>query len=485
MRSVGIYVRRSRDPADLRVSIQVQEKDARRYAAQCWPDVPVLVFADNDLTAADPTVERPGWVALIEAIRAGHIEHIVVREQSRLTRVPAVWEDFCVVCQLAKIDVVHTTMGGQVSVAEGSRLPGRITAVVDAEYAEQTRARVRLAHRALAEEGRPAGRPGYGYRRIEVDGRVAWEPDPVTAPIVQAMVEQVAAGDSLGLVAQRLEANGAPTPRGAKVWHRQTIRSIVTARRIIGQRTHRGQHRPAQWPAIVDRGLWEAAQQALRAPQVTAVDGRTRQFRRTKASHQPRLLSGLAVCALCGTRLVAVLQGTATGQPRAPGYGCPHPTRVPPGCGKVSILMSLLDDHVSAKVEKWLTDPATVERVNAHLAPVAQDPSVALELARVEADLADLAEKWGAGHLLAVEHAAARRVLAERHGNLSAALAAQAPAGPPVTAGELLRVWRSGDVHEKRQVLASVIDGPVRVGRGLRDGHRTPMGERITFRLIG
>lgn len=482
MRHVAIYCRRSRDPGEQAVSVGVQERYGRRFAEDHWPDLPVKVYVDNDLTAADPNVVRPGYRALLDALRGGLIEAVVVREQSRLTRQTIEWEEFCVAAQLAGVLEVHTVTAGPISVAEGSRLPGRIMAVVDAEYAEQTKVKVRLAAQALAEEGRPNGPAGYGYRMTLDDrGRKAREPDPSTAPVVRRIVEEVAAGSSLGLVARGLTADRVPTPRGAGRWHRETLRTIVRAPRIVGLRVHRGKTYPARWPAIVDRALWERALQSLEAGSVTNLHGTPVPVRR-KITHQRTYLltSGLAVCGKCGADLIASRQGVRP-EGTVPAYACPSPTRAKPGCGGVSILADRLEDHVAALAADWL--PQGTDVLNRHLA-ASGDSALPLrhELAHIEERLAGLAEQMARGDLLQIEHAAARRVYADQHRAVTARLATIAPS-VDVTAAELVKAWETGEVPDQRRVLAVALAEPVKVHGAFRDGRRLPLDERVRVRF--
>jgi DNA invertase Pin-like site-specific DNA recombinase len=99
--------------------------------------VPVVVFCDNDLSAANGD-HRPGLDALIAAVRRGEIAQVVCAEQSRLTRRPAEWEDLVVTLAKAGIAELHTYRKGVVNVS-GSKLVGRILSAVDAEEIEVLR----------------------------------------------------------------------------------------------------------------------------------------------------------------------------------------------------------------------------------------------------------------------------------------------------------------------------------------------------------
>lgn len=466
---VAAYCRRSVDKSDAAVSVAVQEKACRTYAARTWPDLPVVVYTDNDLSAANPHLTRPAYEQMIEDIRAGRVAHVVTREQNRLTRQVEQWEALCRTLHVAGIPEIHLTLGGTVSVTEGSRLPGRLISMIDAEHVEVLRVKTRATLADNAEAGRPHGRAGYGYRRIVLDGRPAWEPDPPTAVVVQRMVKRIAEGRSLGAVADDLTDRGVPTPRGAKRWNADTVRSIVTAPRIVGLRVHHGSTIPAAWAPIVDRVTWERAKARLASNR----PGFTRDQRRRYL-----LTGGLAVCAECGSALIS---GTskAAGGIRVPSYLCPHPTRPEAGCGRCSILAERLEDEVVRIVGEWLDDPVVVDVLNErHTVEV---PPVD-ELAEVEAKLVDIAEQYARGDLLEVEHAAARRVLVDRHRALSASVTALAGRPDPITAATLVDAWRGGRTELRRAVLDEIVE-QVEVTRADRGGRRLPAADRVIVRF--
>ena len=85
---MAAYCRISNDPSGLEVGIARQRSDCGDLAQRIWPGATVRCFVDNDLSAADPSVERPGWQALLDALRSGAVDELVAYDQSRLTRQP-------------------------------------------------------------------------------------------------------------------------------------------------------------------------------------------------------------------------------------------------------------------------------------------------------------------------------------------------------------------------------------------------------------
>lgn len=465
--AVALVTRKStRDEAQ--VSVTRQEKLGREWAAREHPGVPVLVFSDNAVSGVK--MDREGWQAFVDAVRRGAVDVVWAYEQSRLTRAgSATWDEVCFMLTAAGVAVLNTHTQGSIGVAEGQRLAGRMQAVVDQEYRERARINTLDGLKDAAERGRPSGATGYGYRRVREGGALNLEPDPGTAPVVARMVAEVAAGSSLGLVAAGLNAAGIPTPRGSRVWRRESVKAIVTAPRIVGDRVHQGKViGPAAWPGIVERSVWLQAQAAIGNPK-----------RRAGARRRYLLTGGLAVCDACGTPLISA------SQPRDgrlwPAYACPHPSRHDGGCGHLSVLADRLEAHVIEVVGGWLDEPgfaAAVERLYA--ADQERGAPLRAELAAVDGRLTTLAEQWAAGGLLDVEHAAARRVLVAKRGELAASLRALPPS-VDVTAEDIRREWDRGAVEDRRPLIDLLTDGPIRVARG----PRTDLAGRVKVRPSG
>ncbi|MPY84187.1 MAG: recombinase family protein, partial [Actinophytocola sp.] len=80
-RYVAVYCRISKDKRGHAEGVKSQEKWGREYAVSAWPDLPVEVFADNDLSAADPAVTRPEFERLRQRLRDGRVVHLWCVEQ--------------------------------------------------------------------------------------------------------------------------------------------------------------------------------------------------------------------------------------------------------------------------------------------------------------------------------------------------------------------------------------------------------------------
>jgi len=184
-------------------------------------------------------------------------------------------------------------------------------------------------HRAALEGRWPCGSEPYGYRYNAAAKSLEVVPEE-KAVIEQVFDEYVNQGRGAGDIASGLNAAGVPTKRagfrfdtqsGLHVnsgqWCRAAVRRVLMCRGYIGElivyKTRRrkidpsatplpapgqegyqeGTHLPIKCPAMVDRALWERAQE-LRTARRRLKPGNTL---------QSYLLSPFAECGLCGRRL--------------------------------------------------------------------------------------------------------------------------------------------------------------------------------------
>lgn len=451
--TVALYARISRDPNEQRIGVDDQLRRLTTYAAQHWPHTPTEAWDDNDLSAADPDTTRPGYAAMLDAIRTGGITAIVAVEQSRLTRQPAQWEELCLTLTRAGITEVHTLTGGVVSVAPAMRLLGRVMAAVDAEEVERVRARTRAAHARLRAEGRPGGGRPYGYRNtVDERGRATLEIVPDQADVIRTAARMLLDGSTLAAIAEHLNTTGAPTPRGGTRWRRTTLSSILSREAIAGYRDGA----PATWPAILDQATWARLEQWRAMP----THWRTRNGTPATATKARRpahdyLLAGLAHCAICGWRLRGNQQARRDGT-TVPAYACKRVNNEPRHadggpCGGVSITAAHIEADVTADVLELAAQPGTVAALTG---------SDDLERRRHRADLdaadtqlAQLAAMWGAGDLTDGEWHAARTAATTRAQAARAAIA-RLPVVDDLDVAAVAATWETAPVGQRRRVVA-------------------------------
>ncbi len=447
-----MYCRISKDPARLELGVDRQRADCLELAGRLWPNAPVRLFVDNDLSAADPDVQRPMWKAMLDALRSGEVDEIVAYDQSRLTRQPIEWEQLLVVLGRRGITSLHTVREGERDIAEGGgRMVSRIIAAVDAEYAEVTRIRIRRAMRQLATEGRPVGGRLFGYvSAVGEDGRKTRAIVPREAEAIRWAAEEILRGETLASVARGFDAQGLAHVKKGNQWSPTHIRSLVTNAAVAGLRKDPdGNLIPAIWPAILDPVTWRSVRAALSRPvTLTRSDGvfyRTTRERRPSRRHL--LSAGLAFCGVCGAPLTAQVQKRQSGQLFVSYFCSPRLGRV---C--VGIVGHHLERCVLERLFDAFADPRTRELLAGPEPNVLK--AVTDELDVVDKDLADLAGRWGRGDISRIEWEAAREGLASRGHSLRSQLGVLAV--PAFDTTDLPARWEELGLAGRRAILAAV-----------------------------
>lgn len=281
----------------------------------------VEVFADYATSGAAGIgdEQRPGLNALLAAVERGGIDQVLAESTDRMARHQG--DSFTIRERLQYAGVrLFTLMDGVVD-----DITGTIKGLMDARFRKDLGARIKRGQRGMVEQGRAPAGIAYGYRRVsrfDEKGnaiRGLREIDPDQAEIVQRIFREFAAGASAQRIAERLNAEGVPPPRGAH-WRETVIRGdrkrqngILPNRLYAGQlivnrtskvtnpTTRRTIIRPnpeTEWIAkavpdlrIIDEQLWL---------EVQAIREDTRYVPRHNLRRPKHLLSGLGRCGVCG-----------------------------------------------------------------------------------------------------------------------------------------------------------------------------------------
>lgn len=445
-----IYCRISKDAAGEHLGIDRQERLCRDLAARLGLDV-VDVLGDNDVSAYRGH-GRPAFEALVEALKAGRADTVLVYHVDRLYRRMADLERLVEVVEATAVDI-HTVAAGDVDLSTASgRMVARMLGAAAQHESERIGERMRMKHDELAARGRaPGGRAPYGYRwttELTEDGsaRRGYGVAEEEAAAVRTMASRVLEGASLLAIAREMDAAGITTREG-RPWHHSTVRAVLLNPAVAGLRVHRREVAgPGNWPAILDRATWEQVRATLADP----VRKRTRPARK-------HLLAGL-VFNQRGEKMNGSVnnQGNAVYSTRSPAKQSLQIPAVP-----------LEDLIVEAVLYRF--DNATLPTMD----PSDDSPTAGDEIARLNAELDELAGMRGRGEITLAEWIAARRPLQER---IEAARRTAGPGRRPprdthllAAPGALRREWPSLDFAAKREILSAVIDrvviGPADRGR--------------------
>ena len=446
----AIYTRISADPSGDALGVQRQEEDARRLCERRGWQV-VEVFCDNDRSAY-AAKRRPAYERMLDAVRAGRIDVIVAWHPDRLHRRLRELVPFIDLINEHGVDVETVTAGRYDLSTPTGRMQARILGTV-AEYESEHKAeRIRRRHEQNAAAGREHGghRP-YGWTR----DRKSIVPEE--AAVVREAAARILAGESVRGVARSLNKLGYRTASG-KPWRDAILRAVLLRPRNAGLRVHRGE--------VIGRGTWQPILDDETYHQVVAVltNPNRREFGATKGA--PRyLLSGIALCGVCGERVHTGHTSRRRGQISVI-YRCSVRT-----C--VSRRQVYVDDFVTRVVLARLSRPDA-----RHLLVEPDDTDharkAAERAAELEQRLQDAAEAYAAGTITLAQ---LTRINATLRPKLEMAQAeAATPArshvlGELVEAADPAEVWEALPLDRQRAVVnllmtVRILPAKTRGGRG-------------------
>jgi DNA invertase Pin-like site-specific DNA recombinase len=351
---VGIYVRISDDDRDehrqlTRAGVKRQETDCRQLAADLGVTV-VRVYDDNNITAADERITRPGFEQLLQDLESGTIQGFLFYHADRVARLEL---DAARMTRLYRVNprlIGRSVQGGTDLSTEEGRAMFVVQAVMGGLEVAATRRRVTRWHMDLAAAGKNhGGKRPFGW---EADRKVLrdWEAD-----LLAKAVREIPLGKTMGMIRREWIAAGVkPTADGKGPLRDATILARITNPRVCGYRPYvpaqerrevgkiwlpdhvlhvNGQPVTGDWQPIVTPEEWRKCVATLKERRMKRPDhGYSR-------LHARYLLSGIARCGECGSKLYGHL-GTRDTIHR---YICLEREG---GCGGIKRTGPALDHHV-------------------------------------------------------------------------------------------------------------------------------------------
>jgi site-specific DNA recombinase len=432
--AVHIYARVSTVEQGDNFSLDSQIDACRQWAQ--GRDLAVASVTRETWSGADR--HRPALDALIDRLAPGDL--VLCHDLDRLSRGGVVdcaiiigrIEDAGAATAFVLADFEQSEVGAFVRSARA------FAAALEREKLLERTARGKKA-RVLAGAYSCGNQPPYGFTWRDPATKAALDLDPATAPIVQRIFREIAAGCSARAMVARLAAEGVPSPRGNAVWSRKTIIAMINnpvyAGRPVAFRWTRTRGAaiklrpveaqipldPSVAPALVD----EATALAARA---VIANGKIEASRNNRDPEATLLRAGIARCGYCRRNLIAHnLPGRTQYQcsQRGTGRTCPP----------FAIEAHVLDAAVWAKVSEVILRP---EIVAAEVDRHRQDGGLDRDAAALAKHVAAIAGKQArlAKAIAAVEDdVAAAPLLAELH-----ALAAQRKAAETEQAAMARRI---------------------------------------------
>jgi site-specific DNA recombinase len=448
----AIYSRFSTDRQDLHTiadQLRVCSEWAKREGAMV-----ALTFADEGISGA-AIGNRPGFIAAMRAAQNREFDVLVAMDLSRLSRSQGDLAKTVDRLKFVGIRVVGVQDGFDTT-RDGHELVSGLSGIIGQEFRRMVARKTHSALQSRALNKRAAGGKPYGYRSTaNADGTKGLEVVPAEAAIVRAIFDDYGARSSLKAIASDLNRRGVPSP-GAN-WKRTTrrvdgkwlmsgVRAILTNEVYLGRmvwnrsqwvkdpdsgKRMRRERPQSEWVTheapelrIVSDAAWKLVQDrmAVRASVYPISAARTARGGRPKF-----LLSGLLVCAECGSRF------TISGINRSQRYICSsHTNGGSHACSNgIHVARQLVEDKILGPTIRELLSPEavalaseTIQRLyrERQAQPARTPRKQNAQVARLDRQIEDLERLVRDGVLTAeVAAAAIERARAERSGLMATA----------------------------------------------------------------
>ena len=288
---IATYTRISTDEELQPYSLEAQAARLDAYAESQEDWQIVRRFTDK---ASGAILERDDLERALREAEAGRFDLLLVYRVDRLSRSVRGLAQI-----LARLDAAKVSFRSATEPFDTASSAGRMMVQLLGVFAEFERSSI--VERTIAGMERKAARGEwtggsvpFGYR---VDGeRRFLLPDPATAAVVPQIFRRYTDRlEGSSALATWLTERGLRT-RNGKPFNVPAVLSILRNRAYVGEIFFRGAHYPAPHEPLVDRDLFERAQEILRE--------RSEDVSLRRSNQSEYLLTGLVKCARCGKRYV-------------------------------------------------------------------------------------------------------------------------------------------------------------------------------------
>ena len=324
--TAALYCRLSRDDNMDTESNSIQnQKQILQKVAKEKGYTDTIFFVDDGVTGT--TMNRPGFQKMLNAIEAGYISAVLVKDLSRLGRnyieVGKLTEEFF---PLHDVRLIAVSDGVDSDEGDNEFTPFRN--IMNEWYAKDISKTRKIVNKLKGNAGIPLSQPPYGYIKNPEDPRF-WIIEPEAAAVVRRIYRMTLEGHGLNEIASALQADGINNPSyywlsrgtsrsGSKStleptkWGHTTIKKILMLQEYCGDvinfksysksyKIKRRIENPEENRAvflnvhepIIDRVTWEKVQSLQKG---------TRRRKPTK-SNIPNIYAGKLKCPECGANL--------------------------------------------------------------------------------------------------------------------------------------------------------------------------------------
>ena len=284
----------------------------------------LIHFLDDGISGV--TMDRPGFVEMIQQLEQGRAAAVFVKDLSRLGRnyieVGRLTEEF-----FPEHDIRLVAVSDNIDTAEGENELAPIRNLFNEWYARDISKKRRISNKIKGNAGEPMGQPPYGYIK-DPNNPKCWIVDDEAAQVVRRIYSMTLEGYGTEQIAAQLEKDEILTPRAywlkkgikrpgkgkqqpATKWNSSTVTKILSLQEYCGdilnfktysksyKNNKRLENERENWvifkdvhEPIIERSVFEQVQQKR---------GKIRKRRTNEGEHN--MFSGLLVCADCGSNL--------------------------------------------------------------------------------------------------------------------------------------------------------------------------------------
>ncbi|MFG2938080.1 recombinase family protein [Streptomyces sp. NPDC048282] len=381
---VGIYTRISKDDEAEGLGVARQEEDCRLHcAARGWEVA--KVYEDNDLSAYRRKTVRPEFRQMLEDLKAGRIDGVVAWDIDRFTRQPReleAWIDEYEDAERRKRRLVFDSVSASdIDLStENGRFIARIKVTIANKSSADTSKRTKRKHLELAAKGKlPGGRAPYGWSREDRRTLVQEE-----AENLRKAVKDFLGGIRWASIAREWRDKGVKSHTGG-IFDDSKIKRMLMNPRICGYRMHQGElfldksGAPVvgDWEPIITPDDWYLLTEKVKRES----EGRAVRDNATKY-----LLSGIARCGRCGTKMRAFPSYRKSKTSSQFKYACPG--KNDGGCGGVARAGEPVDRLIRNAV--FLSSDKALANVRERVSEWTKGE----QLAYLERDMAEFKQAW-------------------------------------------------------------------------------------------
>ena len=342
---IALYARVStQEQAQHGCSISEQLERMEKYCeAMRWKKT--KQYADPGFSGAK--LERPALQRLIEDVKAGRIQRVVVYKLDRLSRSQK--DTLCLIEDtfLAHgVEFVSICENFDTSTPFGRAMIGILAVFAQLER-EQIKERMTMGREAMLKSGRYICRkPPFGYAWSD-DHRLMVPKDDEAA-VVRMIYQDFASGARYYAIYMKLREIGFPMSD-------TSVRDVLTRRAYIGEIEYSGKIYQGAHEPIIDRDLFDRVQSIVARNAVAFKEYNAR------PGHATSILGGLLVCGKCGYKYVRTKWNY-----KEPRYCCStrtarHRDVRDAVCDGAHWIIGELDALVLGEIRKLALDPSAID----------------------------------------------------------------------------------------------------------------------------